>query len=134
MFDKYGNEQAYEVSKDDELDARVEFSRQRQFLEKSIVGLKKRVNTCAKKNESYYKVMEENMVLIKDINELRQKLEMNRKKYNNLQSIFKAKVYKSRTPKKQAKSNFVFKSEANVETVKKQNREHVNISQNKMAF
>lgn len=99
MFEKYGDEQAYKVSKDDELDARVEFARQRQFLEKSIVSLKKRVNTCAEKNESYYKIMEENMVLIKDINELRQKLEINRKKYDNLQSIFKAKAYKNRTPK-----------------------------------
>lgn len=101
MFHKYGNEKAFEVSKDEELDARVEFGRQRQFLEQSNISLKKRVNACSKKNDCCSKIMEENMVLIEEINKLRQEHKINRKKYEDLKSIFKMQKYKNNVSSKQ---------------------------------
>jgi len=89
LFIKYGNTKTFEVSKSEEFDTRMEFTRQRQFLEQSIISLKKRVNTCEKKNNLYYKLMEENIVLIDTINKLRQELKANSKKYDNLKSITK---------------------------------------------
>ncbi|XP_003245254.1 cilia- and flagella-associated protein 57-like [Acyrthosiphon pisum] len=95
LFIKYGNTKTFEVSKGEEFDARMEFTRQRQFLEQSIISLKKRVNACEKKNNSYNKLMEENIILIDTINKLRQELIANSKKYDNLKSIFKIKESKN---------------------------------------
>lgn len=128
MFIKYSNEKAFEVSKDEELDTKIEFFRQRTFLEQSIVGLKKRVNVCVRKNDSYYKVMEDNMVLIKEINKLRRELKTNHKKYDNLASAFKAKGSKNNTAIKRVKSNNLKKSDATSNAVEKQCKEQINVS------
>lgn len=128
MFIKYSNEKAFEVSKDEELDTKIEFFRQRTFLEQSIVGLKKRVNVCVRKNDSYYKVMEDNMVLIKEINKLRLELKTNHKKYDNLASAFKAKGSKNNTAVKRVKSNNLKKSGATSNAVEKQCKEQINVS------
>lgn len=128
MFIKYGNAKTFEVSKDEELDTRLEFIRQRQFLEQSIISLKKRVNECVKKNNSYYKIMEENMILIDKINKLRQELETSNKKYDNLKSIFKIKGSKNPTILKQV-NNKLQKTVTNLDVVEKHNKEHnINIS------
>lgn len=74
MFVKYSNEKVFEVSKNEEVNTRLEFTRQRQFLEQSIVNLKKHITVIVKKSDSYNKIMEENMVLVKEIEKLRQKL------------------------------------------------------------
>lgn len=73
-------------SKDEELDTKIEFTRQRQILEQSIVNLKKRIKTCIEKNDSYNKIMEENMVLMKKINKLRQEIKIKYKSRENLKS------------------------------------------------
>lgn len=124
MIIKYSNEKAFEVSKDEELDTKIEFIRQRTFLEQSIVGLKKRVNVCVRKNDSHNKIMEDNMVLIKEINKLRRELKTNHKKYDNLEFSFKAKGSRNNTVK-QLKSNNLKKSVAAAE---KQYKEHINVS------
>lgn len=95
MFIKYGNTKTFEVSKSEEFDTRMEFTRQRQFLEQSIISLKKRVNTCENKSNSYNKLMEENIILIDTINKLRQTLKVNSKKYDNLKSILNIKESKN---------------------------------------
>lgn len=100
---KYSNEKVFEVSKDEEVDSRIEFVKQRQFLEESIISLKKRVNACTKKSDSYYKIMEENMVLIEENNKLRQELKVNRKKYEDMESIYKRS--KNHNTSKQIKIN-----------------------------
>lgn len=82
MFVKYSNEKVFEVSKKEEVNTRLEFTRQRQFLEQSIVNLKKRINVIVKKNDSYNKIMEENMILVKEIEKLRQELVTYHNKYN----------------------------------------------------
>lgn len=112
---KYGNEKTFEVSKDEEFEARIEFVRQRQFLEQSIINLKKRVKTCTKKKNSYGKIMEENMLLIKEINKLRQELKINCKKYNNLEFTFKTIGNKNLTSK-QFKSKDLIKKKLHKNT------------------
>lgn len=92
---KYGDEKFFEVSKDEELVTKVEFAKQRQFLEQSIFSLKKRVNMCIKKNDSYNKIMEDNMVLIKEITKLRHELKMSHKKYDITELNFKMKRNKN---------------------------------------
>lgn len=82
MFVKYSNEKVFEVSKKEEVNTRLEFTRQRQFLEQSIVNLKKRINVIVKKNDSYNKIMEENIILVKEIEKLRQELVTYHNKYN----------------------------------------------------
>lgn len=119
MFIKYGNTKTFGISKDEEHDTRMEFTRQRKFLEQSIISLKKRVNVCAKKDDSYSKIMEENMILIDTINKLRQELKQNDKKYENLKSILKIKGSKNHTTTKQAKNNYLQKAITNVDTVEK---------------
>uniref|UniRef100_A0A2S2P8Q4 WD repeat-containing protein 65 n=1 Tax=Schizaphis graminum TaxID=13262 RepID=A0A2S2P8Q4_SCHGA len=105
LFIKYGNTKTFEISKYEEHDTKMEFTRQRKFLEQSIISLKNRVNVCAKKDDSYNKIMEENMILIETINKLRQELKTNHKKYDNLKSILKIKESKNHTTNKQAKNN-----------------------------
>lgn len=119
MFIKYGNTKTFEISKDEEHDTRMEFTRQRKFLEQSIISLKNRVNVCAKKDDSYNKIMEENMILIETINKLRQELKTNHKKYENLKSILKIKESKNHTTNKQAKNNNLQKAIENVDAVEK---------------
>jgi len=99
LFIKYGNRKTFEVSKGEELDTRMEFTRQRQFLEQSIISLKKRVNACEKKNNSYNKLMDENITLIDTINKLRQELKANSKKYDKLKLIVKIKESKNQISK-----------------------------------
>jgi len=106
LFIKYGNIKTFEVSKGEEFDTRMEFTRQRQFLEQSIISLKKRVNACEKKNNSYNKLMEENIILIDTINKLRQELKANSKKYENLKSICKIKESKNPITKQVKNNNF----------------------------
>jgi len=118
LFIKYENTKTFEASKDDELDTKMEFTKQREFLEQSIINLKKRVNACAKKNDSYNKIMEENLILIDTINKLRQELEANHKKYNNLKSIFKIKGSKNPITK-QIKNKNLQKTMTNLDAVKK---------------
>lgn len=114
MFIKYGNSKTFEISKGEEFDTRMEFTRQRQFLEQSIIGLKKRVNACEKKNSSYNKLMEENIILIDTINKLKQELKANSKKYDNLKLIFKNK--ESKNPNiKQVKNSNLQRAEINLE-------------------
>lgn len=119
MFIKYGNEKAFEVSKDEELDARLEFARQRKFLEQSIISLKKRVNACTKKNSSYGKMMEENMILITEISKLRQELKINRKKYDDLETNFKINKSKSRITTKKYKTINLQKPMTNADAIEK---------------
>ncbi|KAF0763554.1 cilia- and flagella-associated protein 57 [Aphis craccivora] len=119
LFIKYGDTKTFGISKDEEHDTRMEFTRQRKFLEQSIIGLKKRVNVCAKKDDSYSKIMEENMILIDTINKLRQELKQNHKKYENLKSILKIKGSKNHTTTKQAKNNNLHKAITNLDTVEK---------------
>lgn len=128
LFIKYGNEKAFEVSKDEELDARVEFSRQRKFLEQSIICLKKRVNGCIKKNSSYSKIMEENFILIKEINKLRQELKMNRKKYGNLETFYKINKSKSQTIFKKNKIIKLQKPVTDADAIEKKYKEQINVS------
>lgn len=82
-----------EESNVEEMDARVEFNRQRQILEQSIINLKNRIKTCTQKKDSYTKIMEENMILIKEIDKLRQELKVRYKTRNN----FKTKKSKKNT-------------------------------------
>lgn len=116
LFIKYGNEKSFEVSKDEELDARVEFARQRNFLEQSINSLKKRVNACKEKNNSYSKIMEENMILIREINKLRLELKMVHKKYENLETTFKMNTSKSQISFKKNKTIHLHKNVINTDT------------------
>lgn len=104
MFIKYGDEKSFEISKDKELDVRKEFARQRKFLEQSITSLKKRVNGYTLKNSSYGKLMEKNMILITEINKLRQELKINRKKYDDLETDFKINKSKRRITSKKYKT------------------------------
>lgn len=127
MSIKYGSEKAFQVSKDEELDAKIEFARQRTFLEQSIISLKKRVNSCVKKKDSYSKMMEENMVLIKEITKLRHELKVNHKKCNNLESLIKIKGSKSNTSKRIKNNNQ--DTVAKVDSVE-QYKEHINVSSN----
>lgn len=128
MSIKYGSEKAFQVSKDEELDAKIEFARQRTFLEQSIISLKKRVNSCVKKKDSYSKMMEENMVLIKEITKLRQELKVNHKKCNNLESLIKIKRSKSSISKR-VKNNSQQDIVAEVDSVE-QYKEHINVRLN----
>ncbi|XP_015376253.1 PREDICTED: cilia- and flagella-associated protein 57-like isoform X1 [Diuraphis noxia] len=117
LFIKYGNIKTFEVSKGEELDTRMEFTRQRQFLEQSIISLKKSVNACAKKNNSHKKLMEENMILIDTINKLRQELKANCQKYDNSKSIIKIKESKNPITK-QTKNNNLQDPVTNLDLVK----------------
>lgn len=128
MSIKYGSEKAFQVSKDEELDAKIEFARQRTFLEQSIISLKKRVNSCVKKKDSYSKMMEENMVLIKEITKLRQELKVNHKKCNNLESLIKIKRSKSSISKR-VKNISQQDIVAKVDSVE-QYKEHINVRLN----
>lgn len=132
MCIKYSNEKVFEVSKDEELDARIEFIRQRQFLEQSITSLKKRVNTCVKKSDTYNKIMEENMVLIEENNKLRQELKINCSKKYDIESNFKIKSSKTHIITKQIKNNNAYqKSVASAKSIENQYKEHnINVDKN----
>lgn len=123
MFIKYGNEKAFEVSKDEELDVRKEFSRQRKFLEQSITSLKKRVNAYTQKNSTYGKMMEKNMILITEINKLRQELKINRKKYDDLETDFKINKSKRHITSKKFKTINLQKPAVNENTLEKAYKE-----------
>lgn len=97
MFIKYGNDTAFEVSKEEELDVKQEFSRQRKFLEQSINNLKKHANVSVKNNDSYGKIMEENIVLVREIDKLRQELRSYHKKCENLELVIKLRQNKKHT-------------------------------------
>lgn len=92
---KYGNEKAFKISREKEVEVRLEFTRQRTFLEQSIVSLKSRVNIYEQKGDSYHKIIEENTVLVKEIDKLRQELKTYQKKFEDLESILKIKQYKN---------------------------------------
>jgi N-acetylglucosamine kinase-like BadF-type ATPase len=128
---KYSNEKVFKVSKDEELDTRIEFIKQRQFLEKTIINLKKRVNACAKKNDSYSKIMEENMILIEENNKLRQELKVNLKKYEEMESIYKRS--KKHITSKQIKNNNTHQklvATANTKSIEYPHKEHNNVNIN----
>merc|ERR1712100_250440 len=53
-------------------DLQQEYSRQREYLERSVVGLKRKMLKDAKMQKSdYMRLMRENVVLTKEINQLR---------------------------------------------------------------
>jgi len=70
----------------DEIEARIEFNRQRQFLERSIDGLKKTIKWLEVKNDSHHLVMEENSRLLEEIDGFRKEASTYFTKYNNLKS------------------------------------------------
>lgn len=118
------------MSKDEELDARIEFARQRQFLEQSIISLKKRVNACVKKSDSYNKILDDNMALIEENNRLRQELKINLKKYEDMESIIKIKKNKTHITSKQSKNNNSHKSGANAKFNENSKKECKNVRKN----
>lgn len=68
----------------DDIEAIAEFNRQRQFLERSIDGLKQTINTHKNDNESHYLIAEENLKLIEDMSAFRSEANMYLTKYNKL--------------------------------------------------
>lgn len=126
MFIKYSNEEAFGESKDEEQDIREEFTRQRKFLEQTIINLKKHIKTCIQKKDSYTKITEENRVLIREINKLRQEQKIKYKTHENVDSNFKTKKGKNSNIKQVIKCNQ--KPEANIDDVEK----HIIVSQNKV--
>jgi len=82
----------------DEIKTRFEFQRQRQFLERSIAGLKKTIKSFDIKNDSYYLIMEENLKLIEDINGFRMDAKKYFIQYNNLKKLL---------PKEESQNNLL---------------------------
>lgn len=82
----YAEEPLFNWSETEEIQIQNELLRQRQYLERTIEGLKKTLKVLESKNESHYLIMDENMKLIKEINTLRKEGEMYYTKYNNLKT------------------------------------------------
>ncbi|VVC30814.1 WD40/YVTN repeat-like-containing domain,WD40 repeat,WD40-repeat-containing domain,WD40 repeat [Cinara cedri] len=87
FFIKYAFSESEEVRLKEELECKIEFSRQMKFLERSIDGFKKSLKSFENKYESYYLVMEENMRLIEEINVYRNIAKSYFTKYNNLKIL-----------------------------------------------
>lgn len=83
---KYVEENAIYKTNEDEIEARIEFNRQRQFLERSIDGLKKTIKLLETKNDSHHLIMEENSRLLEEIDGFRKDASTFFTKYNNLKS------------------------------------------------
>lgn len=71
---------------DDEIEARSEFYRQKQCLERSFDRLRK-TKSFDTRNESYYLIMEENMKLISEIDRMRKDEKMYYNQYNKFKHL-----------------------------------------------
>lgn len=92
FFSKYVGENAVYKTSKDEIDARVEFNRQRRFLQRSIDGFKRTIKSLEVKNESHRLIMEENSKLIEEINGFRNDANTYLTKYNNLKYLLTPKT------------------------------------------
>lgn len=63
------------------------------------------MNLCAQKNDCYRKIIEDNTTLIKEMDKLRRELEINREKYDKLETTFNVKRYKTSKTSRRAKIN-----------------------------
>lgn len=71
---------------DDEIEARSEFLRQKQSLERSFDRLRK-TKSFDTRNESHYLIMEENMKLIAGIDSMRKEEKMYFNQYNKFKHL-----------------------------------------------
>ena len=86
LYTKYCNDAAAENATVDR-DIQNEWSRQREHLEKTIGSLRKKLKKDDDRHKTeYYRIMQENMTLIQEINDLRTELKMSRTRVNNLEA------------------------------------------------
>ncbi|XP_050527908.1 cilia- and flagella-associated protein 57-like [Daktulosphaira vitifoliae] len=89
LYHQYAEEKSFNGTKYEELNSRIEFSRQRGYLEKLIASHRRKMKKCNKKSDSHYQIIEENMALIEEVKSLRKDVKNYRTKYNNLESLIK---------------------------------------------
>ncbi|XP_050438770.1 repetitive organellar protein-like isoform X2 [Adelges cooleyi] len=130
LYHKYADETSFSGTKGEELDSRVEFSRQRQLLENNVVSLRSRMDVCSKKNESYYQMMEENMVLIEEVNKLRKDVKDYHVKYNNLESLLKIEDNKKLSPRQ---ARMMLETVTTVDAFEKKYRDQIDDLRNKVS-
>lgn len=80
-------ENAISKTGENEIEARLEFGRQRQYLERVIKDLKNSLKLLKTKNESHYSIMEENTKLIDEINVFRNEANKYLTDYNRLRGL-----------------------------------------------
>ncbi|NXN29526.1 CFA57 protein, partial [Nycticryphes semicollaris] len=73
-----------------DIDLQQEYTRQREYLERNLAALKRKVVKNQEIHQaSYMRIMKENVSLIKEINELRQELKVARTQVHDLQSTLR---------------------------------------------
>lgn len=80
-------ENAINKTSENEIESRLEFDRQRQYLERVIKNLKSSLKSLKTKNESHYLIMEENMRLIDEIDVFRNEANKYLTDYNLLRGL-----------------------------------------------
>ncbi|NXI39863.1 CFA57 protein, partial [Galbula dea] len=90
LYTKYVQQSDLVETEAEDIDLQQEYMRQREYLERNLAALKKKV---AKDQEihqdAYRRILQENMSLIKEINDLRQELKVARTQVHDLQSALK---------------------------------------------
>lgn len=73
---------------EDDLDIVSEHMRQREHLEHTVISLRKQLNKDTKLHHSdYTRITKQNVMLIKEINDLRQELKMARLQLNDMEKL-----------------------------------------------
>ena len=86
LYNTYCRDRAQYVTTVDD-DVQHEHNKQREFLERSVAGMRKKLAMSSKMHEDYTTlVMQENVVLIREVNLLRQELKLSNKNAAHLEA------------------------------------------------
>ncbi|KAK9883072.1 hypothetical protein WA026_001275 [Henosepilachna vigintioctopunctata] len=88
IYHKYNADKDFAMGQEEDKDAKSEFLRQREFLERTVTQLKQRVlRNQSSVGVDKFRLVEENALLLVETNNLRYNLKMEQKQNNKLQSV-----------------------------------------------
>ena len=89
LYHKYSDNEEFLRNYQADLDAQCEFMKQREHLEKTISLLQKQLTQSGAGDHKFDRVLEENIMLLSELNALRDELRSSQKHIEDMESLFK---------------------------------------------